>query len=103
VPDQPVPFAPDDRNRRTDVRGIVGELAVPGLDDLRKRAERRLDAGGVSRAAFWIAVEVAHTPVLEMTPRQHRSLVRRHVLDEALPLVLRRDDAPGREGRRRLI
>src|SRR5882757_9531991 len=59
---QPVPFAADNRNRRTDLRRIVGELAVPGLDDLAERTERRLDpkriAGTASMNRFHWSSEV---------------------------------------------
>ena len=103
IPHQPVPFAADDRDRRADLRRVIGELAVPGLDDLAERAERRLDPGGIARAALGIAVEIALAPVLEMKARQHRRLVRRNIFDEALPLILRGHDAPGRKRGRRLI
>src|SRR4051812_219298 len=63
---QPVPCAANDRNRRTDLSRVIGKLAVPGLDDLAERAERRFDTSRVARAAFWITIEIALFPFVEI-------------------------------------
>src|SRR5262245_2743133 len=76
---------------------------MPGLDDLAEGAEWRLDAGGIAGAAFRIAVEIALTPLREMNARQHLRLVRRHVFDESVPLILQGDNAPCRKPWRLLV
>jgi hypothetical protein len=47
---QPVPFAPDDRDRRAQLRRIVGELAVPM--ETSRRARKALRAAAESRFAW---------------------------------------------------
>src|SRR5437868_2861339 len=91
---KPIPLSADDSDRRPDQCRIVGEVAVPCLDDLAERAERGLDACGRARATLWIAIQIALTPFFEVNPRQDRGLMRRDVFDESVPLIFRRYDAP---------
>ena len=103
VRDHAVPFATDERDRRLHQRGIVTEIAVPGVNDVVERAGRNLDPDRIATAAARIAVETALTPVVEMRTRKHGRLVLRHVLGEAGPLRLERDDLPGGRARRLLV
>src|SRR5665647_2001068 len=103
VQHQPVPLTTDDGDRRADQRRIIGQMAVPRLDDLAERTERGLGARGIARAALRVAVEIALRPFLEMSPRQNRPLVRGDVLDKPVPLILRSHDPPCRKESRRLV
>src|SRR5262249_52939410 len=69
VRDHAIPFAANDCDRRVNKGRIVGELAVPGMDDVVERPGRNLDADRVVPAAVRIAVEVALAPRLEMRAR----------------------------------
>src|SRR5262249_28160283 len=103
VGDHAVPFATNDRDRRLNERRIVGELAMPGMDDVVKRPGRDLHADRIVPAAVRIAVEVALAPSVEMRARKHRRLLRRYVLRKARPLRLERHDLPGRRAWRLFV
>src|SRR6185437_1918139 len=74
---------------------------MPGSDDLAERAGRYLDASRIPRAALRIAVEIEFAPFVEVQAREHRPFMRRHILDETIPLGLGRHDTPGRKRRER--
>lgn len=102
IGDKPVPGAADDRDRGAHRARIVGKIAMPGGENVGEWTGRDLDAGRIASSRRGVAVEIALAPIHEVRVAEYRRLARRHVLDEARPLIGEGDKAP-RWGRRRLL
>ena len=76
IRDKSIPFAADDRDRRLHQSRIIGEIAVPGVQDIGKRPGRSLHSGRVATATVGIGVEIALAPFVEVRARQNRPFVR---------------------------
>ena len=66
VANEPIPFAANDRDRRLYQGRIVGEIAVPGVQNVSERTGRSFHPGWVSIPTVGIAVEIALGPFVEV-------------------------------------
>src|SRR5512132_1792519 len=66
VANETVPFAAKDRDRRLDQSRGVGEIAVPGVQNVGEWAGRSFHPGRISIPTVGIAVEIALAPFVEM-------------------------------------
>jgi len=89
-----VPFATDDRHRMEHASRVIGKLAGPCVEDVLERTAWGLNGCRRSLATVCVGVEIAFAPFVEMATRQHRRFAPRNVRDEALPLILQRDQSP---------
>ncbi len=92
-----VPFAAQDRNRSADHRRIVGKSSGLGIKDVLKRSTGCFHRGRMMPSASGIDVEVSVAPVSEMIGIENRLRALRHIGDEAIPLILDRDQPSGRQ------
>ncbi len=89
-----VPFTPDDRKRGADETGIIGERAGPGVEDVLGRTGGDLHRRGRTRPALGADVKIVLAPFVEMPLGEDGTLALRQVCDEAVPLVLERNQPP---------
>ena len=72
---------------------VIGKLAGPCVEDVLERTAWGLNGCRRSLATVCVGVEIAFAPFVEMATRLHRRFAPRNVRDEALPLILQRDQS----------